>query len=1055
MLELIEKFVKFKILSNIVIAVTIIAGIVSILNTKRSFFPETKPRNITIQVVYPGASPEELEEGVTLKVEEAIKSIPGIDEVNSTSSENMASIQIKTLKGYDLDDIYTETKNAVDRINSFPLGAERPTIYKEKPRSTAMFLGLTGDKTDLFELKKYAEEIEDDLLASGVISQVNVSGFPNLEISIEVTEENLSRYSLSFDQVANVVRQNNRDISAGSIKGSSEEVLIRSRAKETSAEKIGEIILRANNGGSYLLLRDVATITEKFEDVPVRALLNGKESVSIRIDKLPEEDLVEISDFASEYVVKFDEKHPSLHLEVTYDFMDMLTQRLSMLISNGGFGLILVVIALGLFLSVRLSFWVAWGIPSSFLGMFFFAQFIGITINMISLFGMILVVGILVDDGIVIAENIYAHFEKGKNPYRAAVDGTMEVMSAVFTSVSTTIVAFIPILLLDGGMEFLFEMAIVVILSLVFSLLEAFLVLPAHLASEHVLRSKNKTSKIRNALNGAINYLKINIYGKALTFTIKHKWISITAVTALFPITIGLLGGGVIKATFFPQIPFSSININVEFKAGTRESIVEKTIASFEKDIWELNEELKKEHKDTVNFINYTFSNLGFSTDGSGSGSHVGSINVFHRELEGDPIDGFQLNNLLREKIGKVPEAEKLTVGGGNSRWGKPVSIRLMGKDFEELTNAKNFLKGKLNEISDLNEITDNITVGKRELQVELTSQAYFLGLTHNEIVKQIRQGFFGEEVQRLQKGKDEVKVWVRYPEVGRRNVGQLDEMKVKYSGNEYGLDEMVDYEVSRGVADIRHYNAARTVTVEADLVDPYGEVPPILSKIENDIVPEINALYPTVKVDYGGQAEESAKSRKELMTYFGGAFFVMFLLIMLNFKSFYQAVLIMAMIPLGWLGAILGHGIQGIPVSILSAWGMIALSGVIINDAVVFLDKYNRNLRDGMKVYDAAFDAGISRFRPILLTSITTVCGLFPLLVEGSFQAQFLIPMACSIAFGVLIGTFIILLFFPVLIILFNDIRQGTTWLWTGEKPEPEAVERVIIDQEKEELLV
>ena len=1046
-------FVKYKILANIVIAVTVIFGLITLFDTNLSFFPETQPKNITIQVVYPGASPQEMEEGVTLKVEEAIHNIVGIDEIISTSSENVASINVVTLRAYDIDEIYTEIKNGVDRINSFPQGAERPIIFKQKPQTTAQWLGLKGD-VDLFTLKRMAEDVEDDLLASELISQVTVLGFPEIEITIDVSEANLSRYGLTFDDVTKAVRNTNRDLSAGIIKTENEEVLIRSRAKRTDADRIGEIVIRSNSDGSNLLVRDVANVREQFAEVPNKSTLNGEPAVFIRVDKLAEEDLMAISKFVNNYAKEFNSKQSSVTLENVYDFMDMLGERLKMLMLNGGFGLLLVLISLGLFLSLRLSFWVAWGIPSSFLGMFIIGSFVGITINMLSLFGMILVVGILVDDGIVIAENIYSHFEKGKNPYQAAVDGTVEVMPAVFVSVITTIIAFIPLLLLEGGFEFLFDMAVVVISSLAFSLIEAFFVLPAHLGTPHVLRSKKRANRVRKFMDRTIVLVREKIYGRALQFTMRYRIVSVAFLMGLFALIIGLVAGGIIKSTFFPRIPFSGFSIDLVLKAGTPEKKTEHLVQRFEEQVWELNQELKEKYPGEEDFIDYTFGGLGNTSDGSETGGHAGSVQVFHRDLDGDPIDGFELVSLVRKKLGEVPEAEKLTVGGF-MRFGKPVSVRLLGKDIDELVAAKDFLKSELKNIPDLKDIKDDISIGKRELEISLNQQAYFLGLTHDEITKQIRQGFFGEEVQRLQKGSDEVKVWVRYPSVGRVSIGQLEQMKVKdYNNNtEYPVSELISYDIKRGVSSIRHYRTVKSVNVEADVIDPYAEVPPIMEQVNTLIIPELLSKFPGVKIDLAGQSRESTRAQAEIGSYFGMAFLVIFIVIILAFKSFYQAILVMLMIPLAWLGAVVGHGIQGIPISLLSAWGLVALSGVIINDAVVFLDRFNRNMKSGLPLSEAAFQAGIARFRPIVLTSITTVLGLFPLLLEGSFQAQFLIPMAASIAYGVLFGTLIILLFFPVMIMIFNDIRRAAKWLWTGTKPTPESVERVVIDKLKEHM--
>ncbi|MEH0156919.1 efflux RND transporter permease subunit [Limibacter armeniacum] len=1055
MKNILKAFVKYGILSNTVIALTLLIGIFSLVNTKKSFFPERESRFISIQVFYPGASPEEMEEGVTQRIEEAIRSTVGIEEINSTSSENAANISVKVYESYDIDEVYTDVKNAVDGISAFPVGAERPTIFKQKNKTQVMWVGLRGtnDYVTLNDLKIAIQRVEEDLLSSDVVSQVQVMGYPDREISIEIPEETLLRYGITMTQVADIVRRNNRDVSGGAIKTEGEEILLRSRGKRSEADRIGQIVLLANDDGSSIRVKDIATINEQFAETPNESLLNGQEAVYMRVDKLISEDLQEISDYVDEYIADFNKRNPSMHMEITFKFMDMLSQRLTMLLENGAIGLVLVLISLGLFLSLRLSLWVAWGIPSSFLGLFIFGSFVGLTINMISLFGMILVVGILVDDGIVIAENIYAHFEKGKSPYRAAVEGTLEVMPAVFTSVLTTIVAFIPLLLLEGGLSFLRDMGIVVIFALSFSLIEAFFVLPAHLASPVVLRAKDSTSwsgRIRTKINNFLDHVRLNLYGKALQFTLKYKWVSVVILLALFPITAGLLGGGLIKATFFPRIPFNSLNIDIAFKAGTRETVTKDYVHEFDSLVWQINEELKTEYNDTTNWINYTFSNVGSSK--FGSGGHTGNVNVFFKELDDAPFRDTDLIEKIRDKIGEIPEADKFSVGN-EGRWGKPVSIKLMSKNPAELDAAAEYLKNRLGEIPALKEIIDDKNIGKRELKIELKPQAHFLGLTRDAIVQQIRQGFFGEQVQRLQKGRDEIRVWVRYPKHGRSSLTQLDNMKIKVQGKEYPVRELIDYEIIRGISDIKHYMASRTTTVEAELVDPFAEVPPILEKINNDIMPEVFAQFPSVRKEEGGQAKESQKSGQEMMKLFIGAFLAIFIIIMLTFRSFYQAVLIISMIPLGWIGAAWGHGLHGVPISLLSAWGMIALSGVIINDAVVFLDKYNRNLTEGMLPKAAAFDAGISRFRPIMLTTMTTVAGLYPLIMETSFQAQFLIPMAIAVAWGVMVGTTIILLFFPVLILMFNDLRVYAKWAWTGFRPEPQEVERVIIDQDKDIL--
>ncbi len=1056
---LVEYFVKFPILANIIIAITLIGGIVALMNTRKSYFPLRDDRNIAISVSYPGASPEEMEEGVTAKIEEAIYAIPGIDELTSNSSENSATVSILTLENFDIDEIYTEVKNALDGISSFPAGADKPRIYKVKRRTTAVRMALNGD-VSLKVLKNYAEGIERDLLATGSVSQVSISGYPPLEISIEVPEETLRRYNISFDEVAAAVRANNRDLSAGSIKSSTEEILIRSRAKETEAELIGEVVVRSNSDGSKILLRDIATINEQFVDQPFKGLLNGKKAVLLNVSYLETEDLEHIVPVVLEYVDQFNASNDAVELIITRDYLSRLNERLELLTTNGVIGLILVVVALGLFLSLRLSFWVAWGIPSSFLGMFIIGTFFGLTINSISLFGMILVIGILVDDGIVIAENIFSHFEKSKNPVQAAIKGTMEVLPAVFTSVTTTMVAFTPLLLLTGSFQFYRDMGIVVIFSLGFSLLEAFFVLPAHLASRKVLSIKKEDTRsyhIRKRLNGFIDYVRVNIYGTALRYTMKYRAISTAGIVAFILIVIGLVQGGFIKYTYFPQLAFTRLSIDIAFKPGEGEQKVEAYLKRFDDAVWRVNDQFKKELEVDENIIEYTMTDVGQTSEDE-SGSHTGTIEVDYDDLDKFGINQFDLVSRISKEIGPVPEAERFTVGGGRGRWGRPVSVLLLGKNYQELNNAKEYLKLELGKVAELKEITDNVPVGRKEMLFDLRSEAYFLGLNTSDITSQMRQGFFGEEVQRFMKGNDEMRVWVRYPKEDRKNIGQVEDVKIKTTnGNEFPLPQVAEYKIERGVSGIKHFNTSRAVTIEADLEDPYAEVPPILQKIEDDIIPALKAKFPSVNVSYGGQAKERSRAGEEIFLFFGGAFVIIIFLLMITFRSFGQAFLIIAIIPLGWTCAVFGHGIEAfvsgrdLPVSLLSVWGMVALSGVIINDAVVFLSKFNSLVKDeGRTVQEAAYEAGIARFRPIMLTSVTTVCGLYPLINETNFYSQFLVPMAISVAYGVLIGTVIILTFFPVMILMYNDLKRWVMWLWSGERSIREEVERAMVDEER-----
>lgn len=1043
MKKVIETFVRYPFYANLVMMFFVIVGGISLYSMKKSFFPERESHMLRVSVSYPGASPVEMEEGVTSRIEEAIRAIPGIYEINSVSSENSTSVNIEIEPSYDVDDALIEIKNAVDGISAFPTAAERPIVSKSRTTTPAARLQVTGD-VDLMTLKSYAQQVEEDFLASGYISQVSLSGFPDLEISVEANEENMLRYGFTFNDLQSAISSNNRDVSGGQIRSKEEELLIRLRSRSADPNKIGNIILRAEPDGHVIRIRDIANVKMKFSDVPRRATKNGNPIVSLRVNKLITEDLEDIDRYIKDYVKEFNAKTYGVELIMSRSFLEFLKARLAILYTNGLQGLILVVLVLGLMLSTRLSLWVAWGIPASFLGMFIIVNMMGVTINNMSVFGMILVVGILVDDGIVIGENIFQHFERGKSPMRAAVDGTVEVVPAVITSVLTTIVAFSPLIFITGQMEMMYEMALIVIFSLSVSLIEAFLVLPAHLGNKHVLNRKVMLSKnkgFRKYVERFFGWLRDYAYDRVLKLVIEWRYIVIFVPVAMIIITLGLIGGQVIKTTFFPRMEFDDFNINVAFTPGSGERKTMEYLNRFDSVVWVVNKEMMEEYHDTLPIIESSIVNLGSGFDGTESGSHTGNVDVSPRSSEETGISSYDIIARLRKHLGEIPEAVKFSIGARN-RFGSPVSIGLLSRNTEELEAGRDYLMSRLESYSQLKDVVNTNAMGKEEILIQLKPKAYMMGLDESFISNQIRQAFYGGQAQRLQVGRDEIRIWVRYPAESRSTLGQLEKMKIVTSQGEYPLTELIDYKKERGPVNINRFNGKREIRVEADMVDPDASVTDILELIKAEVIPDLNVLYPGIRVIFQGQQKESQRNMADLLFLFPMAFLAMVFILMIDFKSAEQPLIILVMIPISILGAIWGHGIHGKPLSILSLWGVIALSGVVVNDAVVLLSKYNSLIVEGVKVKAAVLEAGKSRLRPIILTSITTAFGLYPLILEKSFQAQFLVPMAISLVYGVIFGTFFILLFFPALIVVLNDVRRFIKETWSGQKIEREHVE-------------
>lgn len=1030
MRNLIQFFIRKPIWANALIVVTVLFGVFNVLTMNRSFFPELDPRMILVNVAYPGASPEEMEEGVTIKIEQALRGINGVEQINSTSAENIATITIKGFENADMDEVYKDVDNAVNSINSFPQGAEKPIINKLKSNPISEMVATIGLKgnNDLWVLKKEGDKIENDLYASGLISIIDLRGFPEPELVVNVRENDLLKYNILIDEISLAIQRNNQDLTGGILRGENEDLIIRSRERSTNPEELEAIVLRTTIGGQKITIGDVADVSFGFSEDSYEVFANGMPAVSIDVKKTPDQDLGAITDYIKNYIELYNAQGNPAHLSLEYEFAASLQDRINLLTSNGFVGLILVLIMLGLFLSVRLSLWVAFGIPFSFLGMFIIANMLGLTVNMISLFGMILVVGILVDDGIVIAENIYAHFEKGKSPFKAALDGTLEVVPSVFTSVLTTMAAF-SILLFIRDMEMMKEMPIVVIIALAFSLVEAFIILPVHLASAKVLAKTEpgtRRHKFRSFITKGTDYLRDKIFDDVLGFVTKrYRAYVLLPLIFTFAVIVFSLNGW-ISYTFFPEIKPDRISLEIAFEQGTGKSITKNWLNQAEKLVLEANEELREATGE--NLLSEYSIMLGNSQSIGETGFHTGGITmIIDAEGKKTPVDSLMAR--IQTKVDRIKEtklASNFYLGGGIHQFGKPIEFSVSGNSEKQISDARDKFKSYLNDIPLVSNVKDNQPVGRKEINLKMKPEADFHGLGIFEVTKQVRQGVFGQEAQRVIVGTDEVKVWVRYSKEDREDEFDMNQIKIKTTdGKQIPLTELVTYNIQRGPVSLKRRDGRREIIVDGSVDNP-DEIGAINTQIINEIIPKIKAEFPAVDIIQRGQGERSSKALASMGFNVSILIIVMIIIMSLNFESVWQGLLILLVIPAGVAGGILGHSIVGIPVSMLSAFGMIALIGILINDSIVFLDTYNRNLTEGMTTHSAIREAAKSRFRPILLTSITTVAGLLPLILETSFQAQFLIPMAVAIAFGLIFGTIFILFFFPAIVLVQNDLRRA-----------------------------
>lgn len=1051
MKKIISYFIKFPVAVNVLIIAFLIFGFIGAKSMLSSFFPLTESRLISINLIYPGASPSEMEEGIVLKIEDNLKGIVGIDRVTSVSQENAATIRVETVKGKDIDVVLADVKNAVDRVPSFPSGMEPPVIAKvESVRPTINFT-LSGEGIPLATLKQYARNVENDLRGIEGISQVDLSGFPAEEIAISLRENDLRAYNLSFQDVANAVSRSNILITGGNIKTSEEDYLIRARNRSYYGNELFNIIVRAEPNGNIIRLKDIADVEDTWSENPDRIYFNGKKAINISVSNTNNEDLIASADAVKAYIDKFNQQHDNVVLNIASDSSITLTQRTELLVENAIVGVLLVLLFLAVFLNARLAFWVAFGLPISFFGMFIFAAQLGVTINVLSLFGMIIVIGILVDDGIVIGENIYHHYEKGKKPIRAAIDGTMEVLPPVISALLTTMIAFATFFFLDGRIgEFFKEVSTVVTLTLLVSLIEALIILPAHIAHSKALqREGRKFNKIdlffRKLNEGAdiwLNKFRDTLYVPFLRYFLKHQFFGFAIPIALLVFSVGGIMGGVVGTSFFPRIASDRVSINLKMPQGTNEAITDSIISSIEDKVWLVNEEY-----DPADFGGESIVQNVIKRIGPGTSNATLTVNLLPGELRGN-IGSSEVTNKIREKSGKVYGVESLTFGFGGNFGGSPVAVSLLGNNIKELKAAKQELKAALEVNPVLKDVSDNDPAGIKEVQIELKDKGYLLGMNLQSVMSQVRSGFFGFQAQRFQRGQDEIRVWVRYKKEDRSSIKDLDDMWINTpSGSRVPFSEIASYKIERGDVAINHLEGKREIQVTADMKSEDDSATDVMTDIRTNIMPEIISKYPTVVAAYEGQNREAGKTISSVSIVGPVILILIYMVIAFTFRTYSQPLLLMLMIPFSLIGVVWGHYFHGFQVNILSWLGIIALIGIMVNDGLVLIGKFNSNLKEGMKYDEALIQAGKSRFRAIFLTSLTTIAGLAPLLLETSRQAQFLIPMAISISYGIAIATVLTLVMLPLMLSVSNSIKVFFKWIRIGGDITKEEVERAIIE--------
>ena len=1051
---LISWFARNGVAANLLMIVIIVMGSMTIPRLKKEVFPEYAIDMVTVSVDFRGGTPEEIEETVCIRIEEEIQDLDGIKKITSTAAEGNGTVSVEVAPGYDSRRLLDDVKSRVDSIDTFPDETEKPVVREILNRRQVINVSISGN-TDEKTLKLLGEQVRDEIMDLPEITHAELVNARDYEISIEVSEEALRRHNLTFDFVAQRVRRFSLDLPGGSLKTETGDILLRTKGQAYVGQDFEKLPLLTKPDGTKLYLEDVATVVDGFTDTDEWAFFNGKPSMMVSVYRVGDQNAITVSETIHDYVEQAHARMPEgIAIEVWKDNASFLRGRIDLLLRNAANGLFLVFIVLALFLRMQLAFWVTIGIPISFLGALALMPLYGGSINMISLFAMILVLGIVVDDAIVVGESIFTEQRRGNKGVEGSIRGTRTVGVPVIFGVLTTVAAFSPMLFLPGYMGKIWRMIpLAVIPALLFSLIESQLVLPHHLswtrAHSDQGRRRNLLARMWIAFFGffdeALQWFIRNIYDPALRRMLNWRYVTMAVAVAALMLTLGLVGGGFLEFTFFPQVEADYVIGTVTFPLETPATVTERAVKKMQAAAERLQRQIDAESGEKV-FRHLLASvgnqpvttenrqNTGARTAGDG-GSHIGEIGIELTPSESRTIPSGELANRWRDLTGPIPGAVELKFTADLLAGGSDIDFQLRGRDTEALRQVAEKLKAKLAEYPGVYDITDSFRGGKPEVKLALNSEGEALGLTLQDLANQVRQGFYGEEAQRIQRGRDDIRVMVRYPREERNSLGDLESMRIRTpSGNEVPFSTVADASLGRGFAKIRRVDRQRVINVTADVDASQTNENTVIEDVSRTFLePLIATQYSNVSFSLEGQQREQMELLSELAMGFAVALFVIYALMAIPFKSYSQPLIVMVAVPFGIVGAVWGHAVMGYELSIMSMLGLVALTGVVVNDSLVLVHYVNHQRNEGRGLYDAVRKAGLVRFRPILLTSLTTAAGITPLMLEESVQAKFLIPMAVALAFGVLFATVISLVLVPSLYLIIEDIKQAGRWVLRG----------------------